>query len=279
MARTVPIKVYNIGRTMLDRGEVRQWLTDLSVSDEAITKLLDPGVTDCANLVRLAGKRCYMAFEGEGKLNPNVMKVRDDIGKYIDHILESKHGSVIEHIYYNFAIEGISRVLTAELNRHRAGVGISEGSMRFIRFKDLPYWLPTSIEADQDDTADIAEKKKSSRAVFQRAFWEAEANYAELEQIWGEDLLPTSKFQKKKQVTSMMRRIVPIGVSTGGVWTFNFRALRHVCTMRGDVDSAEEEINLLALLLLKRMMYSEIHFFSDFSQNEKGSWQPKHWKV
>lgn len=276
--RTVPIRIFNIGRTMLDRSECEAWLKDLEVSDDAIRNLLSQDATDCANLVRLLGKRCYMAFEGDGKLNPNVQRVRDDIAEYIDHILESKHGSVLEHVSYTFAIEGISRVLTAELNRHRAGVAISEGSMRFIRFKDLPYWLPASIREDSGDAPDVAAKKAASRGIFEKAFRQAEENYDALEQLWVAELDPKSKFKLKKQVTSMMRRIVPIGVSTGGGWTFNFRSLRHVCTMRAD-EGAEEEINELAIMLLRRMMTAEIRFFSDFSQNEKGIWKPKHWKV
>lgn len=76
----------------------------------------------------------------------------------------------------------------------------------------------------------------------------------------------------------MMRRVVPIGVSTGGVWSFNLRALRHVCTMRAD-GAAEEEINSLAVRLLKHVMKTEIFFFGDFKPNEKGFFQPKYYKV
>lgn len=278
MPKQVDIRVYNIGRTMLNRDEVRLWLADLGVSSDAIEKLVSQDVTDCANLVRLMGKRCYMAFEGDGKLNPNVMKVRDEIAEYVDNILKSKHGSVIEHVVYNFAIEGISRVLTAELNRHRAGVAISEGSMRYIRFKDIQYWLPNSVKSDESDSPEISEKKRITREIFENAFKQAEENYDKLENLWSSELAPSSKFKSKKEVTSMMRRVVPIGVSTGGCWSFNFRALRHVCTMRCD-QAAEEEINELAVKLLNHMMKSEIHFFNDFSQDDNGFWHPKYNKV
>lgn len=269
MSHAVGHRVYPIARTSMDRGAVVSWLADLGVSQETVEKLVSQEATDASNLVRLMGKRCYMAFEVG--LNPNISKVREDVGKYIDHILESKHGSVLEHISYSFAIEGISRVLTAELNRHRAGVAISEGSMRYIRFTDMPYWLPDSIAGESPEAL-------ASRVVFHRAFQQAQENYAALEAIWSKDLAPESKFANKKAVTSMMRRVVPIGVATGGVWTFNFRSLRHVCTMRGDGAAAEEEINALAITLLKVMMSEQIHFFGDFSE-QGGSWAPKHVKV
>lgn len=276
MARTVEHEIYEIGATRLNRSEAERWLKDHDVSYDTILKLLSGTNTDAANLVRLIGKRCYMAFEVG--LNPNISKVREDIKDYIDHILESKHGSVLEHVFFNFAVEGVSRVLTAELNRHRAGVAISEGSMRFIRFEDIPYWLPISIREDASDSPELAHKKQTSRYIFERAFEQAEQNYAELCKVWADELAPESKFSKKKEITSMIRRPVPIGVATGGVWSFNLRALRHVCTMRAD-GPAEEEINSLATKLLKHCMRTEIHFFGDFEQNKKGFYQPKHYKV
>lgn len=284
--KEVKHRIYCIAKSAMDRIEVRRWLDDVGVSQETIEKLVTPAATDAANLVRLMGKRCYMAFEVG--LNPNISKVRDDIAAYIDHILESKHGSVLEHVSFTFAIEGISRVLTAELNRHRAGVAISEGSMRYIRFQDMPYWLPDSIAPsntnehnfdDLNNLNDLEAKKLRSRALFERAFRQAQENYAALESIWADELKPESKFGKKKEITSMMRRVVPIGVSTGGVWTFNLRALRHVCTMRGDGAAAEEEINSLAIDLLMHMMTTEINFFGDFSEEKPGVWKPKHVKV
>ena len=284
--RTVEHRIFNIGKTMLDRGEVAAWLTDLGVEPGTIETLCSKDTTDAANLVRLAGKRCYMAWAGDGKFNKNVQKVREDISKYIDHILEVGHGSVIECASYSFAIEGLTRVATAELNRHRAGCAISEGSMRFIRYNDLPYWEPDSIRPAphtdamvfDDATKTLETKKLQSRAIFARAFHQAEVAYAELEALWADELAPDSKFAAKKQVTSMMRRIVPIGVSTGGVWTFNLRALRHVCTMRCD-ESAEEEILSLANRILEHMLTAEVNFFGDFKKNDRGFYAPKHRKV
>jgi len=276
MPKPVDIRIFNIARTTLDRGACRAWLTDQQVPEDAIEKLLSSEVTDCANLVRLCGKRCYSAFVPE--LNPNVTRVRWDIAKYIDHILESGHGSVIEQVDYSFAIEGITRVLTSELNRHRAGVALSEGSMRFIRLTDIEYWLPTSVRPADSDTPDVAEKKEKTREILALAFKQAEDNYQALQEVWKDELATQAKFSSKKAITSLMRRTVPIGVATGGVWKFNFRALRHICTMRAD-EAAEEEINLLAQMLLQHMMTAEINFFGDFSINEKGFWQPKYKKV
>ena len=104
--------------------------------------------SDAENMIMAFAKRCYMAFEPG--LNPNVQKVRDDISDYLTNILKSGHGSVLEHAHFSFAIENVSRVFTGEMNRHRAGMAISEGSMRFISFEDLGLVKTKSMEEPED---------------------------------------------------------------------------------------------------------------------------------
>lgn len=68
--------------------------------------------TDAQNgaelLIEIAGRRCYKSFGTD--LNPNLTRVREGNRDYINNILNSKHGSVIEHCYDTFAIENVSRV-------------------------------------------------------------------------------------------------------------------------------------------------------------------------
>jgi len=271
----VNIEVFNIARTQVDREQVRKWLDHVGATGYEIPE--DGGVSDPALLIALAAKRCYMSFEVG--LNPNVSKVRKDMVEYIDNILASGHGSVLEHSVYTFAIEGVSRVFTGEMNRHRAGWAISEGSMRFIRFeKDIPWWLPTSITFDDKDDADLHNRKIRSQGVFLRAFRQMQENYSELLDIW--DMREGHhNFSYKKKVTSCLRRIIGMGVATGGVWSGNIRGLRHVLTMRGG-DAAEEEIfHVFAGKIAPMMLAQEPLLFGDFQETASGAWKPKHWKV
>ena len=48
-------------------------------------------------------------------------------------------------------------------------------------------------------------------------------------------------FHVKKEVTSALRRLAPIGLSTDILWTANLRTLRHVIEMR-TAEGAEEEM-------------------------------------
>lgn len=206
--------------------------------------------------------------------------------------------SVLEHVSFTFAIENVSRVFSGEMNRHRAGTAISEGSMRYIRYTDIPIVETPLLTLTEDDKKDMdylsyenassadnelhftstAAKKAKTRAVFQKITHQIEDAYGQLQAIWSDELKPESKFSDKKHVTSMMRRIIPMGVATGGVWTANIRALRHICTMRCS-EAAEEEIALVAGKILEIMMREEPTLFGDFHLNDRGYWEPVYAKV
>lgn len=267
------IKVFNIGRTQVDKEEVRRWLDYLKVSNE-FTIPDEEIISNPALLIALAAKRCYMSFEPG--LNPNVTKVRKIWTEYLDNILASGHGSVLEHSVYNFAIEGVTRVFTGEMNRHRAGVAISEGSMRYIRFDNIEYWLPDSLKNDASDTPDLFIKKKRSQEVFERAFKQAEENYKELNEIWEIDSIQS--FETKKIITSRNRRVVPMGVSTGGIWSMNLRAVRHILALRAN-PYAEEEICHVFTTIGKIIVMKEPALFADFECLIDKYWVPRYKKV
>jgi thymidylate synthase (FAD) len=271
----VSIEVFNIAKTSVDRGEARRWLDHIGAGDYKIPD--DNACSDPALLIALAAKRCYMSFQ-EG-LNPNVTRIRKDMVEYIDNILASGHGSVLEHSVYTFAIEGCSRVFTAEMNRHRAGWAISEGSLRFIRFdKDIPWWMPVSLVAQGVDDEDLVHRKQRSEDVFHRAFRQMQVNYAELLDIWTMNSAHHN-FHYKKIVTSCLRRIIGMGVATGGVWTGNIRALRHVITMRAHEAAEEEIFHVFCEKIAPLMFQSEPMLFGDFKADAAGSLVPGYRKV
>jgi thymidylate synthase (FAD) len=273
MPKQVDIEIFNIARTVVDREAVSSWMEHLGSS--TIPDFLDDETSDPAALVALAAKRCYMSFEVG--LNPNITKVREDMVSYFDNILSSRHGSVLEHAVYSFAIEGVSRVFTAEMNRHRAGWAISEGSLRFIRFdKSIPFWMPTSLQSMPTDDDDLARRKRISRDLFEAAFLSQERTYASLIETWDMDQ-GNHNFAYKKRVTSCLRRIVGMGVATGGVWTGNIRALRHVIATRTD-PAAEEEIFLVFGKIANWMISNEPLLFGDFHEAQ-GSFTPANLKV
>lgn len=68
--------------------------------------------SDGERLAEFAGRLCYMS-----QRNPAGRNTRD----YLENIKRQGHGSVLEHASYSLLLEGVSRSLTHELVRHRAG--------------------------------------------------------------------------------------------------------------------------------------------------------------
>lgn len=275
MSKNVDIEVFPIAKTVVDKVEVRKWLDYLEVSED--WQFPDEElVSNAALLIALAGRRCYRSFEvGQ---NPNVTRIRKDYHEYFDNIFASQHGSILEHSVYTFALEGVSRVCLAELNRHRAGCAISEGSLRFIRFNDfIPWWSPPSITVKPEDNEDLKQRKNKSFEIFHRAFSHQRDLYKELLDVWDMDA-DHHNFHYKKTVTSCLRRIIGMGVASGGCWSFNIRALRHIIAMRCS-PQAEEEIAYVFGKVIKYLKEEEPLLFGDFYQDEQGFWRPKYVKV
>ena len=123
--------VYLVGKSSVNDAELDRflanndlsaWQTDTEVGGE--------------KLVEVAGRLCYMSF---AKPRPGGNAA------YINHILEVGHGSVCEHSVFNLLITGVSRSLTHELVRHRAGMGYSQLSQRFVDESDCEFVMPPLI--------------------------------------------------------------------------------------------------------------------------------------
>jgi thymidylate synthase (FAD) len=85
-------------------------------------------------------------------------------------------------------------------------------------------------------------------------------------------------FHVKKEVTSALRRLAPIGLSTDIIWTANARTLRHVIEMR-TAEGAEEELRSVFDTVARIMQVEAPSLFQDFVRRDDGSWVPEHRKV
>jgi len=85
-------------------------------------------------------------------------------------------------------------------------------------------------------------------------------------------------FSIKKEITSALRRLAPIGLSTSIVWTANIRTLRHVIAQRTEA-GAEEEMRFVFDRVAKLVVDETPALFQDFIRLPDGCWVPKHHKV
>ena len=210
-------------------------------------------------LVHFSGN-CYRSWE-EG-LNPNVTRIRKDQEQYFLNLLNSGHGSVLEHANYSFILHNCSRVATHEIVRHRAGSAFSQESLRFVRLDEIPFRIPEVMEPLRDRIISIVETLED--------FQIAAAEHFDLDA----EGLP---FHVKKEVTSAMRRLAPEGVSTVLFWTANVRTLRHVIQMRTH-PSAEEELRTIFNRVGEIMLEEAPLLFGDFVV-EDGAWTTEYRKV
>lgn len=294
--------VFLISQPTLDWEQVRSYLREVGgPAENWADRVQGAEVPDGDALVEFGGRICYRSWEPG--LNPNVTKVRQDTKSYLGNVLSSGHGSVTEHANYSFIFHNVSRVFTHEMVRHRAGVAVSQESMRFVRLTDIPFWFPTWALDDHD--------------LIERAL--ALLDQMEQFQVWmadhfglddtepcatcdgtgvvgiGDDDGPLTtgeepcsacsgkgevvkNFGEKKHKTSFMRRFAPDGVATGMICTINVRALRHIIYMRTAL-GAEEEIRLVFDEVARLALDAVPNLMQDYSPNEHLEWVPDFLKV
>jgi thymidylate synthase (FAD) len=228
----------------------------LDMREEARSELSDGEL-----LAEFGGRMCYRSWEPG--LNPNVTRIRTDQHQYFANVLRSAHGSVLEHANYSFALRNCSRVLTHELVRHRAGSAFSQESLRYVRLTDIGFRVPPALEPLRDQVVSIVEQLEE--------FQLSAAEQLDLDS--GE--MP---FHIKKEITSALRRLAPIGLSTDILWTANVRTLRHVIEMR-TAEGAEEELRLVFNQVAEIMKTEAPSLFQDFQRSDDGSWVPEWRKV
>lgn len=218
--------------------------------------ILQYGKAGATELIEFCGRLCYRSWEPG--LNKNVTKVRRDTAEYILNILTSRHGSVTEHAHFTFVFRDVSRVFTAEWNRHRHP-NISEQSLRFVRLDTLRFRLPPVLPDEVLRAGQgIVEECEKFLA------WAAE--YCGLDNEGdefggpGQAFIP---FAEKKVITSALRRFAPLGLSTDEAWTADLRDIRHIIESRTDFH-AEEEVRIVADKIATIMAERAPFFFQDY---------------
>jgi len=99
-------------------------------------------------LIYTACRTCYSEEEPDEIFRKAVAGETDPARqqKLIQRVIESGHGSTIEHVVFSFGITGVSRTLSHQLVRHRAGVAFDQQSQRYVKFKDAATMTPSTIE-------------------------------------------------------------------------------------------------------------------------------------
>lgn len=259
--------VYLAGYTYLDPSVIDDWMSDNNIKEEGpISRILDdaqgtfPASVD--HIPELAGRFCYRAFN-KGRDN------RD----YLKNILESDHGSVLEHVQLTFIIQGVSRTLTHELVRHRIGVAISQESQRYVDAKDINFVVPPLLVSGilgGENTRAMFEAQ-CQRQVDEYLQWQELARIAAEAQGYDGTMA-------RKRANEAARWCLPGGAETRLVWSANLRTLRNFLGLRG-ASAADLEINRLAREIAYLVTDIAPNCFQDLDQDEGGNINLKHGAV
>jgi thymidylate synthase (FAD) len=261
-------QVFFVGKTEIHEPGLTAYLRSIGITED--DWFPDPRVSSAENLIEAGGRMCYRSWapwdpEKPEGTNPNVTKVREGNNKYLANVVRSEHGALFEHANVTMIFKDVSRVFTHELVRHRAGWAYSQESLRYVRLNDLRFWLPQMVK-----------DKEGGAELFERVIKQLEGVQAELHQLF--DIDNVKDFNFKKLLTSMFRRLAPIGLSTSIMATGNFRAWRHVIGLRTSTH-AEEEIRLVFGKVARILKEHYPNAFFDMSENEAGEWVCEHPKI
>jgi thymidylate synthase (FAD) len=172
--------------------------------------------------VALAARLCYSAVAID-ELKQKLSGA--DIRVFLDKIMSLGHQSVLEHASFTFGIEGISRVTSHQLVRHRVA-SYSQQSQRYVSHKErFSAVIPPSIAGQPD-----------MLARFEAQLTALHQAYAEMVEagIPAEDA----------------RYILPNATETKIMVTMNARELLHFFGVRC-CERAQWEIREMALEMLK----------------------------
>lgn len=180
--------------------------------------------------------------------NPAGRETRD----YLCSLAAQGHDGALEHAHYTLRVEGVSRSLTCELQRHRAGFACTERSPRYVDASDLRFVVPPAIIGSAD--LEAAWLSQMHRAV--------ESYIALVDELMTRYAWIGDKVQRRKIAREAAFGVLPNGTESALVLTGSARAWRSllvdVCS-----ESTELELRRLAVQVLRLLATEAPAFFDD----------------
>lgn len=226
---------------------------------------------DTTKLGAFAAKVCYDSSGKDGRAN--------ELNQ--ERILETAHGSVLEHLNFSLYITGISRALSLESNRHRM-LAVSQRSTRYTNEEDAAVVLdPFYAQLYNNPTATYNERMLVDDHI--QSLYESIDTYnRQVQSLMEMNPYHLDKHDLRKWARGKARALLPHALETRLVYTGNIRAWRWIIEARSDA-FAEDEIRRLANAILMTLRDEAPLYFNDFQQKDmvRGIpvWVPEYRKV
>lgn len=238
--------IYLLARQQVNDAGLDRFLADHGVAWESDSEVAAEVITETA------GRVCYMSF---ARPRPGGNAA------YLGHIKEVGHGSVFEHAVWSFLITGVSRTLTHELVRHRAGWAYSQLSQRYVDESVAEYVEPDILAADPELHQLWLDAVTHAHAAYVALADRLNAKLAADPAYSGDT--PADRTARRKAARQAARSVLPNATETKITVTANARALRHFLESRGSVH-AEPEIRKLANRMLDLLQKEAPNLFADY---------------
>lgn len=159
--------------------------------------------------IALAAKLCY----SKSTISDLKEKIsQKDQSDFIRKLMDMGHESVLEHVSFTFGVEGVSRVLLAQLTRHRIA-SFSVQSQRYVSYENgFGYIIPDSIAALGEESVNRFREQMNT----------LEKWYTEWQKLLG----------KGEKSNEDARFVLPNACETRIILTMNVRELRHFFSLR-----------------------------------------------
>lgn len=254
MAKLVKPKVFLLGFTDVHEAGLRDYLKYTGQDDfwDTYRQARDEGISAGEALCSVYAKMCYKSLV-VGK-NSNISRVRD-VRNNLESCHDTAHGSVFEHCQLNFAVTDCSRVYTHEQVRHRPGWAYSQTSGRYCRLDSIDLVWDSCLDPVKtlwlkhlettEDLVYLTECKLGLRKPNPANPAGQPEAYIEARDCVRRGVLPADgaepyrwvpddafNFDKRKAITSAVRRIAPNGQANEIGMSCNIRALRQVVQVR-----------------------------------------------
>ena len=213
-----------------------------------------------------AARTCYSAKspveiweDWQKLLDPDNEEVVCDFNEYknmqekhwnlVKKVLDSGHQSIAEHVYFTFAIEGISRACSHQLVRHRHCT-FSQQSQRYVEIKESLQEL-----RDVREHGGVAE----TVGVVEKYFVPNQDGMSGLKYAELDCLIEYRRLIEEESMTPEdARSVLPNATKTNIVMTCNLRELMHMCNLRLCTRAQKE---------IRELFYEIKRQVTDFDEN------------
>ena len=217
---------------------------------------VDPedGLGDASLLSEFAGRACYQSWS---KPNPDTATN----GGYIQHIIEVKHNTVLEHGTVSMYIDEVSRSFTHELIRHRHN-SYSQLSQRFV-VQGKPNGKTPFI------TPPLFQDSEVAGQILRRAWCDAMDHYDALMGVAHALVIDATSGQtstaRRKEAREAARCVLPNMTPTAIVVTGNHSAWRDFLSKRATLE-ADAEMRMVAVEIYRELELFEPNLYRDFRE-------------